>query len=148
MNIYGYQPEKKCTNCLAFNICKKKYKNQVCKKYKGVQPTPPKTLSNVQTPTYTPPPMPEIKPPKQHTVLSVRDFAILLRIAEMHIENMERNAKSVWMFAKMTPRDQQQKIDENIKELQQNPFYQDLLRIREKLGELNIEIETPSVEVD
>ena len=33
-------------------------------------------------------------------------------------------------------------------ELQRDPFYQDLLRIRDKLGELNIEVETPSVEVE
>ena len=82
------------------------------------------------------------------TVLSVRDFAILLRIAEMHIEKMESNAKSVWMFHKMTPEDQQKEIDNNMEQLQSNPLYQDLLRIREKLGELNIEIETPSVEVE
>jgi hypothetical protein len=29
-----------------------------------------------------------------------------------------------------------------------NPYYQDILRIREKLGELNIEVETPIVEVE
>lgn len=82
------------------------------------------------------------------TVLSVRDFAILLRIAEMHIENMERNAKSVWKFNNTTEKDRQKEIKENMKHLQQDPLYQDLLRIREKLGELNIEVETPSVEVE
>ena len=146
--INGYQPEKRCSNCLAFNICKKKYKNQVCKNYKECRPAPPKTGSNAQTPSYTPPPMPEVKPPKQRTVLSVRDFAILLRIAEMHINDMESSAKHVWMFNKMTPEDEQRKIEENMKNLQQQPLYQDLLRIREKLGELNIEVETPSVEVE
>ena len=35
-----------------------------------------------------------------------------------------------------------------MEQLRQNIYYQDLLRIREKLGELNIEIETPSVEVE
>ena len=79
------------------------------------------------------------------TVLSVRDFTILLRIAETHIEEMERNAQCVYMFA---PEDREQKIKENMKDLQSNHFYQDLLRIREKLGELNVEIETPSVEVE
>ena len=145
----GYQPKKTCDNCLAFNICKYAVNGQAaCRKYKECRPAPPKTGSNVQTPTYTPPPMPEVKPPKQRTVLSVRDFAILLRIAEMHIDNMEHNAKCVYMFNKMTPEDQQKEMDKNMKQLQSNPLYQDLLRIRAKLGELNIEVETPSVEVE
>ena len=82
------------------------------------------------------------------TVLSVRDFAILLQIAEMHINDMERNAKCVYMFNNTTEKDRQKEIKENMKDLQQNLLYQDLLRIREKLGELNIEVETPSVEVE
>lgn len=141
--------ERKCVKCEKFYSCRKKYKNKVCKKYKEYCPVPPSPNAHLyaqtQTPTYTPPPMPEVKPPKQRTVLSVRDFAILLRIAETHIEEMERNVQCVYMFE---PKDREQKIKENMKDLQSNPYYQDLLRIREKLGELNVEIETPSVEVE
>lgn len=143
----GYQPKMRCNSCLAFNVCKKsKDGKEACKKYKGVQPAPPKTLSNAQTPAYTPPPMPEVKPPKQRTVLSVRDFAILMNIANMHIDKLENDARrnSYTRDAEVRKR----REDENMAVLQHSTFYQDLLRIREKLGELNIEIETPIVEVE
>lgn len=145
-NMNGYQPEKKCTKCLAFNICKKKHKNQVCKKYKECRPAPPRTGSNAQTPTYTPPPMPEVKAPKQRTILSVRDFAILLSLADREISRMQRD--NSYMFFNETEEEHQKRMEEKMKMLQSDPHYQDLLRIREKLGELNIEVETPSVEVE
>ena len=138
----GYQPEKRCTNCLAFNICKKKYKNQVCKKYKECKPLPPKSGSLAITPqgiAYTP-------PQKQRTVLSVRDFAILLSLADREISRMQRD--TTYMFINETEEERQKRMDEKMKMLQAEPLYQDLLRIREKLGELNVEIETPSVEVE
>lgn len=145
-----YQPKAKCTNCLAFNICKKKHKNQVCKKYKECKPLPPKSGSNAQTPTYTPPPMPEVKPPKQRTVLSVRDFAILYDMANHEIVKMENQAQNDWMWGRNEYTEEQKEKEkaEQMERLRQNIYYQDLLRIREKLGELNIEIETPSVEVE
>lgn len=80
------------------------------------------------------------------TVLSVRDFTILLRIADMEISRMQCDYS--YMFPNETEEEHQKRIDKRMKELQSNPIYQDLLRIREKLGELNIEIETPSVEVE
>lgn len=140
----GYQPEKRCTNCLAFNVCNKKHKNKVCKNYKECQPPPPpKSGGLVMTPqgiTYTP-------PQKQRTVLSVRDFAILMNIANMYISKLENDATPP--FYRNVPKEELQKRkDENMAELQRNPLYQDLLRIRDKLGELNIEVETPSVEVE
>ncbi len=143
----GYQPKEKCTNCLAFNICTEKHKNKVCEKYKECRPAPPKTLSNAQTPIYTPPPMPEVKPPKQRTVLSVRDFAILMNIANMHIDKLEHDARHPFNY-RLTEEERKKRVDENLAVLRQNIFYQDLLRIRDKLGELNIEVETPSVEVE
>lgn len=146
-----YQPEAKCVNCLAFNICKKKHKNQVCKKYKECTPLPPKSGSNAQTPTYTPPPIPEVKSPKQRTVLSVRDFAILYNIIDDKIRHMESQAQwvpSYFFHKEPTEEEKALYIEKNMEQLKQEPLYQDLLRIREKLGELNIEIETPSVEVE
>lgn len=106
----------------------------------------PEFRRSSQTTTYTPPPMPEVKPPKQRTVLSVRDFAILMNLANMHISKLEDDAAPFYAY-KLTEEERQKRKDENMAELQRNPFYQDLLRIRDKLGELNIEVETPSVEV-
>lgn len=79
------------------------------------------------------------------TILSVRDFAILLQIADMEISKMQHD--NSYMFPNETEEKYQKRIDKHMKELQSNLLYQDLLRIREKLGELNIEVETPSVEV-
>lgn len=67
------------------------------------------------------------------TVLSVRDFVILYELANRKLTDMESN---IWQHG----------IDRE--EVKYNPYYQDLLRIRDKLGELNIEVETPSVEVE
>lgn len=128
----GYQPKKRCVDCLEFGTCKKKTKNKVCEKYEGCKPAPPTSGSNAQTPKYTPPPMPEVKPPKQRTVLSVRDFAILYGIVNRELARIE------WSVAHAVIGREQAEY---------NPEYQDLLRIREKLGELNIEMETPRVEV-
>jgi hypothetical protein len=141
----GYQPKMRCDSCTKKNDCKK-YKDgkEACKKYEGVQPKPPTA--------YTPPafrkpiPAPAPNPTKQRTVLSVRDFAILLSIAHREIDRLHHDF--VYSFFDKTDEEKQNKIDRHMKELQSNPYYQDLLRIRDKLGELNIEIETPSVEVE
>lgn len=77
--------------------------------------------------------------------MSIRDFAILMNIANMHIDKLEQDARRY--YYKETDEERKKRIDENIAMLQCNTFYQDLLRIREKLGELNIEVETPIVEV-
>lgn len=80
------------------------------------------------------------------TVLSVRDFAILMNLANMHIDKLEQNARRC--FYNATVRERKKIIDEQMEELQHDTFYQDLVRIRDKFGELNIEIETPRVEVE
>ena len=159
----GYQPKDKCTNCLAFNICNKKHKNKVCKNYKECRPAPPKTGSNVNITTQrNVPPMPEVKPmvplevsretyeslrekgllnpnvlysikEKQCTVLSVRDFAILYEIADRKLSEIESDIRQLGLSKE---------------EAITNPYYQDLIRIRDKLGELNIEVETPSMGVE
>ena len=132
----GYQPEKKCTNCLKFDTCNKKHKNKVCKKYEGKKPSPPKTLPAAPKKGNT---------SKQRTVLSVRDFAILMNIANMYISKLEND---VYLSYNLTKEEVKKRKDEHMAELQRDPLYQDLLRIRDKLGELNIEVETPSVEVE
>lgn len=80
------------------------------------------------------------------TVLSVRDFAILLSIASNEIDKLQGDGK--YQFYKETDEEYKKRREKKMIELQSNTYYQDLLRIREKLGELNIEIETPIVEVE
>ena len=159
----GYQPKMRCNSCTKQNDCKK-YKDgkEACKKYEGVQPEPPKTLAPAFRKSV---PMPEIKPmvplevsretyeslrekgllnpdvlyaikesiAKQRTVLSVRDFAILYEIANRKLIDIEADIHQLGLSKE---------------EALTNPYYQDLLRIRDKLGELNIEVETPSMEVE
>lgn len=144
----GYQPEKRCIKCLKFDICKKKYKNQVCKNYKECRLNPPTTGTNAQTPTYIPPLILEVKPPKQRTVLSVRDFAILYNIVSNKIMQMESQAQTIYWSERNDSERIEKERAENMERLHQDPCYKDLLRIRDKLGELNIEVETPSVEVE
>lgn len=131
MNGYGYQPKRRCNSCTKQNDCKK-YKDgkEACKKYDGKKLSPPKTLTTAFRKTV---PMPEVKPAKQRTVLSVRDFAILYEIVSRKLMDIESDIH---------------KLGVSKAEAITNPYYQDLLRIREKLGELNIEVETPSVEVE
>lgn len=127
----GYQPKNRCNDCTKQNDCKK-YKDgkEACKKYDGMQPNPPKTLA----PAFRKPvPMPEIKPAKQRTVLSVRDFVILYEIASIKLMDIEADIHQLGLSKE---------------ESLTNHYYQDLLRIRDKLGELNIEVETPIVEVE
>ena len=143
MNGYGYQPKMRCNSCTKKNDCKKYKEDKIaCKKYDGMQPSPPKTLAPAFRKQV---PMPEVKPAKQRTVLSVRDFAILMNIANMYISKLEND---VYLSYNLTKEEVKKRKDEHMAELQRDPLYQDLLRIRDKLGELNIEVETPSVEVE
>lgn len=140
----GYQPKKRCNSCTKQNDCKK-YKDgkEACKKYEGMQPKPPTT--------WTPPPFskPVSAPtPKQRTVLSVRDFAILYNMVNNKIMHMESQAQTVYYFEHDDSERVEKERAEKMERLRQDFYYQDLLRIREKLGELNIEVETPSVEVE
>ena len=140
----GYQPKMRCNSCTKKNDCKKYKEDKVaCKKYDGMQSSPPKTLASAFRKQV---PMPEVKPTKQRTVLSVRDFAILMNIANMYISKLENDTMS--FYYNLNDEERQKRKDENMAELQRDPLYQDLLRIRDKLGELNIEVETPSVEVE
>lgn len=85
------------------------------------------------------------------TVLSVRDFVILYSMANDRIIEMESRATNIcyYMFDEnMTEKEAEAQIKKNMKQLRQDPYYQDLLRIRDKLGELNIEVETPIVKVE
>lgn len=144
--MHGYQPKTTCNSCTKRNNCKKYKENKnSCKLYEGEIPKTPKNWTPPAFRKPTPPPAP--KPTKKRTVLSVRDFAILMNIANMYIDKLENDARRN-AYIRRTDEEKQKQADYNMAVLQQNQFYQDLLRIREKLGELNIEVETPSVEVE
>lgn len=123
------------TTCLEFN-------GNPCPHYQAKKSSPPKAGTT---------PSPKKGSCKQRTVLSVRDFAILYHMANHEIIKMENQAQNVYnyMFPKdLTDVEKAIQVENNMKQLAENLHYQDLLRIRKKLGELNIEIETPSVEVE
>lgn len=87
-------------------------------------------------------------------ILSVRDFAILYNIAVEKIHEIERSVKFVSFYnidhslvGKKREEAEQKEREKRQKELKSNNFYQDLLRIRDKLGELYVEVETPNVEI-
>ena len=78
------------------------------------------------------------------TVLSIRDFVILYNIVVGEIGRAENPRLSFCLDD-----NEREKEEQKYKErLFKDPYYQDLLRIREKLGELNIEIQTPNVEIE
>ena len=78
------------------------------------------------------------------TTLSIRDFAILYNIVLYEINEIQNAYNYRW---NQTEEAIEKSRKEHLESLQQNQHYQDLLRIRDKLGELNIEIETPDVEI-
>ena len=78
------------------------------------------------------------------TTLSIRDFAILYNIVLHEINEIQNAYHCRWNW---TEEAIEKSRKEHLESLQQNERYQDLLRIRDKLGELNIEIGTPDVEI-
>lgn len=88
------------------------------------------------------------------TVLSVRDFAILYNIVNdkvQHCVMYAEDAAQTYIESHSDPLlGRLSYVDEEKKRrlLEENLYYQDLLRIRDKLGELNIEVETPIVEAE
>lgn len=80
------------------------------------------------------------------TILSVRDFAILYNLVNREIEN--RNNYGYYTRWDWSEKEKEKARKEHLDNLAQDPHYQDLLRIRDKLGELNIEIETPNIEIE
>jgi hypothetical protein len=78
------------------------------------------------------------------TTLSIRDFAILYNIVHREINEIQNAYECRWNW---TDEAIEKSRKEHLESLQQNERYQNLLRIRDKLGELNIEIDTPDVEI-
>ena len=83
------------------------------------------------------------------TILSVRDFSILYNVASNEMFRLEQQAidRHYFNWEKRDKKQEQKEKKQRLEELHQSPYYQDLLRIRDKLGELHIEVETPNVEI-
>lgn len=78
------------------------------------------------------------------TTLSIRDFAVLYGMAHHEINKIQNAYDYRWDW---TEEEIEKSRKEHFERLQTDEYYQDLLRIRDKLGELNIEIDTPDVEI-
>jgi hypothetical protein len=78
------------------------------------------------------------------TVLSIRDFSILYNIINSKIREIE-NQRITYFLKDRYLAKEEQKIKER---LSKDNFYQDLLRIRDKLGELYFEVKTPDIEME
>jgi|LGVF01.2.fsa_nt_gb hypothetical protein len=78
--------------------------------------------------------------------LSVRDFAMLYNIANREVEDIKKRQPRYEYDD--TPEIQLEKKKQHKKELKTNGYYQDLLRIREQLGTINVELETPKIKLE
>lgn len=76
-------------------------------------------------------------------VLSVADFAVILNLVNDSISKMEYDAK----FGRGFERPTKQEVAKRLKELGLNPYYQSLLHLKESLENLNVEVETPDIEI-
>ena len=84
-------------------------------------------------------------------VLSVRDFAILYGLVNQEFSKYEQEIYRIkycmWSEG-LSQEEKEREIKQRLECIYTDIQYQDLCRIREKLGELHIEVETPKVEVE
>ena len=76
-------------------------------------------------------------------VLSVADFAIILDLLNKEICKFQDMGISTW-------KEEERKIlkKERIEELKNNVYYQGLLHLKNSLENLNVEVETPDIEIE
>ena len=77
-------------------------------------------------------------------ILSVADFAIILELVQTKINSMEQPPMH---FYNMTREEREKMEKEHLEMVRENIYYKRLLHIMESLQNLNIEVETPDVEV-
>lgn len=82
-------------------------------------------------------------------IFSVADFAMILIMTNIEMDKRERNY--VYTEERLYVSEKTYKKRLNSKEVQEalsrDQFYQDLLHLKKSLQNLNIEVETPKVEV-
>lgn len=76
-------------------------------------------------------------------VLSVADFGTILTLVNKEITSMEYSAKRPYWNREPS----KEEINENMMELKRNQFYRSLIHLKESLENLNVEVETPDVEI-
>lgn len=77
-------------------------------------------------------------------VLSVADFAIILDLVQTRINSMEQLPV---IFHNVTKEEHKKMEKEHLERVRENTYYKSLKHIMESLQNLNIEVETPDVEV-
>ena len=80
-------------------------------------------------------------------VLSVADFATILTMVDDRIYELEQRHKFCGFGDEMERVKRQKELDEMRKARLETPYYKNLIHLKESLQNLNIEVETPSVEV-
>ena len=72
-------------------------------------------------------------------VLSVADFAIILDLVNNNIADMKFRAVNEY---------REENKEELYKVLEENPYYQSLVHLKNSLQNLNIEVECPDVQIE
>ncbi len=80
------------------------------------------------------------------TVLSVKDFSLLYHLVIDSITRMEY--PTYYALFDLTEKEKIEKKKRKEENLKNDKYYQDLLRLREALGNLQVEVETPKVEIE
>lgn len=80
------------------------------------------------------------------TILTVRDFAIIYNIVTNELEKESKKKPKTFSSAKNKLTEKQLRLTSE-KLLKENQYKEDLLRIKKQLGTLNIEVETPNIEI-
>ena len=77
-------------------------------------------------------------------VLSVADFGLILNLVNDRIEKMEYDVKHQPYWDKEPSKEY---VNKQMRELRRNQFYRSLIHLKESLENLNVEVETPNVEI-
>lgn len=83
-------------------------------------------------------------------VLSVADFAIILNLVNEEIYNLERKEELFIICGDNKERieEEQKRIDKMHEERLNSPYYKSLVHLKHSLENLNVEVETPNVEIE
>ena len=83
-------------------------------------------------------------------VLSVADFSIILDLVNREIHQLERKEEPI-IFNKDDKKwieEQQKRINKLHEERINSPYYKSLTHLKKSLENLNVEVETPEVEIE
>lgn len=78
---------------------------------------------------------------------SVADFATILNLVNDEIRRIERKPE-VYFFSGENIEEKRKEADKEYKEKLKDPFYLNLKHLQKSLQNLNIEVETPEIEIE